>query len=82
MRKRTKSDAECEEYVCPMDTEVPVPLQKMLLPRQRKNDGLQNDLVTANQKTREKEQQVSEYNNDFLDHLSSSAVKSSVKFGC
>lgn len=59
MRKRTKSDAECEEYVCPMDTEIPVPLQKIFSPRLRKTEGVQQGVVT-NQKTRGDEQQVSE----------------------
>ena len=63
MRKRTKSDAECEEYVCPMDTEVPVPLQKIFSPRVRKNESVQKDIVTS-QKTRGNEQQVSETTNN------------------
>jgi hypothetical protein len=40
-----------------MDSEVPLPLQKIFLPRQRKNNGVQKGLVTS-QKTQEKEKQV------------------------
>ncbi|XP_028397692.1 liprin-beta-2-like [Dendronephthya gigantea] len=55
MRKRTKSEAEYEEYVCPMDTEVPAPLQKIFSPRQRKNENVQQGLL-PNQKARGDEQ--------------------------
>lgn len=47
MKKRTKSETECEEYVCPMDTEVPIPLQKIFLPRLRKNDDVSSGHVSA-----------------------------------
>ena len=46
MKKRTKSDAECEEYVCPMDTEVPLALQNIFSPRLRKNDCVPSSNVT------------------------------------
>ena len=46
MKKRTKSETECEEYVCPMDTEIPIPLQKIFSPRLRKSDGVPSSHVT------------------------------------
>ena len=64
MRKRTKSEPECEEYVCPMDTEIPVPLQKIFSPRVRKAECVQQGLVTS--KTRGEEHQVSEQQLGFL----------------
>jgi hypothetical protein len=42
-----------------MDTEIPVPLQKIFSPRLRKTEGVQQGVMT-NQKTRGDEQQVSE----------------------
>ena len=61
MRKRTKSETECEEYVCPMDTEVPAPLQKIFTPRTRKAEDVQQGLmINQKSKTRRDEQQVSE----------------------
>lgn len=47
IKKRTKSDSECEEYVCPMDTELPIPLQKIFSPRLRKGDGVTSGHVTG-----------------------------------
>ena len=47
MRKRTKSEAESEEYVCSMDTEVPTPLQNIFSQKLRKNDSLAADHVTG-----------------------------------
>lgn len=58
IKKRTKSDIECEEYICPMDSEVPQLLHSLLPTRTRKNDNSSRQGVEISEKDQQSNNKV------------------------